>query len=106
MYQSFRSQLTAEQREAETAFIARWGFIPTQAQLQVAMEGDDDELKQLVVTGLKALNADAKYCHAVQELGFLITSRNINLYSEEDKDRWTAALAEGETVGQAASGDS
>jgi len=98
VYKTMQAYYTQAQQEAEQAFIKQWGFQPNPAQLLTFVSGAPDEIREMILGGLAAINAEPKYVHAVKKLGMLITSRNQALCTEAEKQAWAAALQESETA--------
>jgi hypothetical protein len=94
IYKTMRGQYNDEQLEAEQKFITQWGFVPNPTQLMVFMEGNEQELKDIILIGMKRLNAKPEYLYAVDKLNFLLSSRNNAQYTEEKQDLWNATLEE------------
>lgn len=93
-YVTMRDSYTEEQMEAEQAFVKQWGFNPNPAQLMAYMEGAHEELEASILRGMKGIEADGKFFHAVKKLHRLITPKNQKLVSPEEAAEWEAAIAE------------
>lgn len=94
-YMSMRDvpQLTAS-IEADHAFIRRWGYPPGLAERSVLETGTDDEMVDLVVRKLAALNAAPQWINAARELRMMITEMNVNLVSKEEAEAWNAVIGD------------
>jgi hypothetical protein len=111
IYKTLAAQYTESQRASEAAFIKQWGFQPNPAQLLTFVEGEADEMQQLILHGLTVIEADPKYAYAVRKLGLLLTALNQGMYTDEEQEAWTNTLAEYASEGDAnaarnAAGDS
>ena len=94
IYTTLRSQYTEAQQGAEARFIEQWGFMPNPSQLMTFMEGTAQEMKDVVLIGLKRLNAGPEYLYTVDKLGCLLTSKNIARYSKGQQKLWDTTLEE------------
>lgn len=94
-YQTFASQYTPEQQRAVQGFLKRWGFNPNPAQLKLFMEEDHAELKRRVIESMRAINTEQWFIDAVEECDMLVTPKNRRLLTDEDVDRWEAAVEAG-----------
>lgn len=114
---SMKDLFTPEQVEASKDFLRRYGFQPNPTQLQVFMEGDEDECKRMVKTAiLRAAEmasgeeppADNKFAYVVDKLNMLVTPMNKPMLTDEEKQLYTETLQEwqrehGETVAESGS---
>ena len=92
VYGTMRALYDAEQTQAEEAFMLQWGFVPNPSQLMAFMEGDAQEVQDMVVKNLRMANADPKFVRAVRETNCLMTSKNTHLHTEEERDAYNAVL--------------
>lgn len=83
-----------EQKQADKDFRRRYGFAPNPTQLQVFMEGDEEETKRMVCEALKRLNAPEHFLHAVQQLNMLVTPLNQGMLTDEEKRQYAETLEE------------
>ena len=83
-----------EQKAAQEEFVIRWGFWPNPSQLMTFMEGAHEELEEVILRGMKNINAEPKFFYAVKKLHRLITPKNQKLVSPEVATEWDAAMKE------------
>ena len=100
---SMKDLFNEEQQEASKQFLRQYGFQPNPTQLQVFMEGDEDECKRMVKMAVKRANeaagggelpADNKFAYAIDKLNMLVTPMNKPLLTDEEKQTYTEALQE------------
>lgn len=59
------------------------------------MDGDHAGLKELILRGMRAIDTEPGFLHAVEKLGRLVTVKNRRRLSAEEWAEWEAAIAEG-----------
>jgi hypothetical protein len=94
IYTTLRSTYDETQKDAEREFIKQWGFVPNPSQLQIYMQGTLQDIKDVILIGLKKLDAAPEYLYTVDKLDMLLTGKNAAHYDEETQKRWDDTLAE------------
>lgn len=89
---------TDAQTMAVAQFTLRFGFIPSPAQLLAFMDGDEAEIRSIVVRAVRRPTGSSdtaeRFVRAINQTGYLITPRNQHKVPDEVKKAWTAAMQE------------
>jgi hypothetical protein len=84
--------------DKDDAFIRQWGYTPCLAERSAMVEGTEDEMVDLVVRKLAALNADPKWIEAAKTLKMLVTELNIEQITKEEAEAWNAFVGDSPNV--------
>jgi hypothetical protein len=84
----------AELFSQDQDWVRRWGYTPGLAERSVMADGDEDEMVELVVRKLAALDANPKWIQAARELKMLVTAMNVELITQEQAEVWNELIGE------------
>jgi len=58
----------------------------------------EEEATDLIANATLAAGMHPAFVHAIKTTGFLLTSMNVDQFTDDDIDEWNAAIAEGESI--------
>ena len=94
-YGSFWSTIAlSDVNEHMHAFVRRWGYHPGMAELSCAVEGIEDQMVNIVVRKLAALDANPKWIEAAKTLKMLVTELNVEQITEEEAAAWNELIGD------------
>lgn len=88
-YVSLQELRTPEDVERQQAFITRWGFAPSEAELGMT----DEEIKARLLDFFHNNNAPAE-AYALEKLGYMVTRANLHRLQDGQYTAWREAIAE------------